>query len=122
MEISLMELNRVSNWRRISDCRSGKFAPLKGLSRSTRMTSAAHGNSTSGVEVTNVSAHGFWLLLGEEELFVSFEEFPWFKDASSEQITRIEAPSERHLYWPELDVDLAVESFRDSKKYPLISR
>jgi hypothetical protein len=31
------------------------------------------------VEVTNVSKHGFWLLLGDEELFVPFSEFPWFK-------------------------------------------
>jgi len=25
--------------------------------------------------------HGFWLLLGDEELFIPFEQFPWFKDA-----------------------------------------
>ena len=31
------------------------------------MTSAARGVSTSPVEVTNISQHGFWLLLGNEE-------------------------------------------------------
>jgi hypothetical protein len=36
----------------------------------------------SQVEVTNVSKHGFWLLLDDEELFLPFTEFPWFKDAS----------------------------------------
>jgi hypothetical protein len=56
--------------------------------------------STSQVEVTNVSPHGFWLFVGEQELFVSFKEFPWFKDASIGEISRMELPSAHHLCWP----------------------
>ena len=41
-----------------------------------------HGASTSGVEVTHVSPHGFWLLLKDEELSVPFSEFPWFKNVT----------------------------------------
>jgi hypothetical protein len=52
------------------------------------MKSATHGRSTSQVEVTNVSPHGFWLFVGEQELFVSFKDFPWFKDASIREIAR----------------------------------
>jgi len=40
------------------------------------MKSATLGKSTSGAEVTNISGHGFWLLVDDEELFVSFKEFP----------------------------------------------
>jgi len=72
--------------------------------------SAKRGLSTSEVEVTNISPHGFWLLISEHELFVSFDHFPWFKDASVSAISRVELPSPHHLYWPDLDVDLAVES------------
>jgi hypothetical protein len=36
------------------------------------------GFATSAPEVTNVSRHGFWLLLGDEELLVRFSDFPWF--------------------------------------------
>jgi hypothetical protein len=43
------------------------------------MKSVALGESTSPVEVSNISPHGFWLLLGDEELFVPFSEFPWFQ-------------------------------------------
>ena len=86
------------------------------------MKSAALGRNTSGVEVTNVSPHGFWLLLGDEELFAPFAEFPWFRDASITQICDVQRPSPHHLYWPALDVDLAVESIRDPSKYPLVSR
>ena len=86
------------------------------------MKSAALGPSTSQVEVTNVSQHGFWLFIAERELFVPFRDFPWFKDASIAAITRVELPSPHHLYWPELDVDLAVESIEHPKKYPLVSQ
>jgi Protein of unknown function (DUF2442) len=86
------------------------------------MKSAALGNSTSGPEVTNISQHGLWLLLGSEELFLSFEQFPWFQSASIGKVLHVEQPSSQHLYWPELDIDLAVESIRHPEQFPLVSR
>lgn len=86
------------------------------------MTSAALGTSTSAVEVTNISRHGFWLLLGDEELLLPFSEFPWFRDVAVGKILRVELPSSDHLYWPELDVDLVVESIRHPERFPLVSR
>jgi hypothetical protein len=74
------------------------------------------------VEATNVSKHGFWLLLGDEELFVSFSEFPWFKDAPVAKLMNVERPQPHHLYWPDLDVDLAVDSIRHPEQFPLVSR
>lgn len=86
------------------------------------MSSAAPGPSTSPVEVTNVSQHGFWLFVGEREVFVSFAEFPWFREAAIAALTNVELPSPHHLYWPDLDIDLAVESIEHPEKYPLVSR
>ena len=80
------------------------------------------GSPTSEIEVSLVSNKGFWLLLDNEELFVSYLEFPWFKQATVEQITMIERPSSNHLYWPLLDVDLSVESVRNPTLFPLISK
>lgn len=86
------------------------------------MTSGAPGPSTFPVEVTNVSPHGFWLFIGEQEVFLSFTDFPWFKDASIQALSRVELPSSHHLYWPDLDIDLAVESLAHPDRYPLISQ
>ncbi len=80
------------------------------------------GNVTSVAEITNVSKHGLWLLLGEEELFLPFEEFPWFRNATIDELTTIEWPTPDHLYWPKLDVDLAVGSIRDPAAFPLVAR
>lgn len=86
------------------------------------MTSAARGTSTSPVEVTNISQHGFWLLLEDEELFLPFSEFPWFRDVAVGKILQVELPSSDHLYWTELDLDLAVESIRHPERFPLVSQ
>src|SRR6266849_6439645 len=86
------------------------------------MKSAAPGPSTSPAEVTNVSPHGFWLFIGERELFVPFKDFPWFREASVREITNVQLPSAHHLYWPDLDIDLHVESIEHPEKFPLVSR
>lgn len=86
------------------------------------MKSTALGKNTSGAEVLNVSPHGFWLLVLAEELFVPFDQFPSFRDATIAQISKVNLPSPNHLYWPELDVDLAVESIRHPEQFPLVSR
>ncbi len=77
---------------------------------------------TSDVEVTNVSQHGFRIFIGAREVFASFAEFPWFEQASIRELTTVELPSPHHLYWPELDVDLAVDSLDHPDRYPLVSR
>jgi hypothetical protein len=51
-------------------------------------------------------------LIREEELFLPFKEFPWFKEATIAEIARVELPSPHHLYWPALDIDLAVDSLK----------
>lgn len=74
------------------------------------------------VEVTHVSKQGLRLLLGEEELMLPFADFPWFKQATIDQICDVQRPSLDHLYWPQLDVDLSVESIRYPDRFPLVSR
>ena len=86
------------------------------------MKSEQRGKSTSAIEVGNVTGHGFWLLVDGRELYLPFDQFPWFRQASIEALTRIERPSPHHLYWPILDIDLAVESIEHPERYPLVSR
>ena len=86
------------------------------------MKSETLGTSTSEVEVTQISKHGIWLLLQEKEHFLSFENFPWFKDAPVSAIHNVELLNEHHLYWPDIDVDLAVQSIEDPSLFPLLAR
>lgn len=83
------------------------------------MSLSPHGNPTSAVEVTNISSHGIWLLTQGRELFMSYDDFPWFKDASVGKIIHVEEPSLGHFYWPDLDLDLGIDSIEHPEKYPL---
>ena len=85
------------------------------------MKSKTPGRSTLKVEVTNISQHGFWLLFDDKEVFLPFDEFPWFKNAPVSEILKVKLVSPSHLYWPDLDVDLSVESIENPDRYPLIA-
>ncbi len=84
--------------------------------------SKTHGKDTSKIEITNISQHGFWLLLADRELFLPFDEFPWFKEASVSAILNVKQLSPEHLYWPALDVDLSIEAIEHPGRYPLIAK
>ena len=80
------------------------------------------GISTSQVEVTGISPHGVWLLAGEEEVLLSYEDFPWFKDVSVREILNVQEPISGHFYWPDLDLDLGMETIRHPDRFPLRAR
>jgi hypothetical protein len=86
------------------------------------MKSALRGKAISAIEVTSLGPEGFWLLVDERELFVPFKQFPWFQDARIREIMLVERPSPHHLRWPDLDIDLAVESIEHPERFPLCSR
>ena len=86
------------------------------------MSSKPHGIASSRVEVTNISSHGLWLLVGDRELFMPFEVFPWFKDAPVGKVFNVKEQSPGHLYWPELDVDVGIDTIEHPDKYPLQSK
>jgi len=72
-----------------------------------------------GAEITNVSGHCVWILIDDEELALPYSEFPWFNAATIQQIRNVLRPSTDHLYWPDLDIDLSVDSIRHPERFPL---
>jgi hypothetical protein len=86
------------------------------------MKSAKRGIATSAaVEVTSISAQGIRVVLEADELLLPLESFPWFRDATIEQILRVEQPRPGHLRWPELDIDVDVDSVVHPERYPLVA-
>ncbi len=87
-----------------------------------RAKSGRPGSDTSNLEVTDISRQGFRLRIDGRELFLAFEDFPWFRGASSSKIRHVERVNEDHLSWPDLDVDLSVESIEHPERFPLVWR
>lgn len=80
------------------------------------------GKDTSITEITNISEHGFWIFFNDHEYFLSFKDFPWFKDARVSEIVEVKLLNEDHFYWPKLDVDLELDNIKHPEKYPLIAK
>jgi len=86
------------------------------------MNSQMLGADIFQTEITNISSHGVWLLSAGKELFMSYDDFPWFKDAPIGKVLNVEEPTPGHFYWPDLDVDLGVESIEHPDRFPLTAR
>ena len=80
-----------------------------------------HGRNILETEVTNISSHGLWILSNGKEFFLSYENFPWFKDKTINDITKVVSFGQGHLYWENLDVDLSLEMIEHPERFPLQS-
>lgn len=79
-------------------------------------------NSEMKAEVTNISLFGIWILVNGEEFFMSYKEYPFFENAPIKAVAMLEVDSFGNLHWPELDVDIEIDSLRNPEDYPLIYR
>ena len=86
------------------------------------MKSSVLGKNTSQAEVQDITRHGVWLFVKGQEYLLPFKAFPWFKDAKVSAVYNVILQHQSHLYWPDLDVDLAVASIDETAAVPLVSR
>jgi hypothetical protein len=76
--------------------------------------------NTSIVEVTHISSNGTWMLLRDNEMFLSCEDLPWFKDVPVGKILNIEEPYSNHFHWPDLDMDLSSDIIQHLECFLLV--
>ena len=51
--------------------------------------------------------------------YLTYENFPWFKEVSISKILNVEQPYPGHLYWPEIDVDLSIDIIEHPERFIL---
>ena len=78
------------------------------------------GTSTSETQVVDISHLGIWIIHKGKEYFLDYEAFPWFRDAPVKHVFNVHAESESHLRWPDLDIDICLDSIEDPGAFPLI--
>jgi len=82
------------------------------------MKLAKNGKSIS-ISVENISPFGIWMFVKGREYFLSYTDYPYFKDKSIKAIQNVKLLHEFHLYWPDLDIDLEIDNLENPQKYPL---
>jgi hypothetical protein len=66
-----------------------------------------------------ISPDGIWVLASGQEHFLPFEQFPWFKKGTIDQILNVVEEHPGNYRWPDLDVDLGLNSIKNPEQYPL---
>ncbi|HBM17229.1 MAG TPA: hypothetical protein DD381_12935 [Lentisphaeria bacterium] len=85
------------------------------------MKSLKNGKDTL-VSIENISSFGIWLFVKEKEYFLSYDEYPYFKEQTIRSIQNVKLLHGFHLYWSDLDVDLEIDNLEHPEKYALKSK
>ena len=83
-------------------------APLKNNSQPT------------SVAVLMINAQGMLISVQGQDYFLSYNRVPWLRDARISSVLNVRMSGARSIEWPELDIDLEVESLRHPERYPLL--
>ena len=76
------------------------------------MKSSKHGENIL-VSVENITPFGIWLFVKGREYFLSYKDYPYFRDQTLKSIQAVQLLHGYHLYWPELDVDLEIDNLEN---------
>ena len=67
-------------------------------------------NGTTTAEVTMINARGILLFVGGKEYYLSYDRYPWFRNAKVSDVLDVTMPDEESLRWDAIDVDLEIDS------------
>jgi hypothetical protein len=51
---------------------------------------------------------------------MDYDRYPWFQEARVKEVMNVKMMGADHLYWPDLDVDLHLDSLKNPSSYPLV--
>ena len=76
-------------------------------------------NSTLA-SVLMINAQGIMISVAGNDYFLSYNRIPWMKDASIKSVLNVRMSGQNAIEWPDLDVDLEIESLKHPERYPLV--
>ena len=72
------------------------------------------------VNVLMINSQGIMLNVGGNDYFVSYNRLPWMKDATVKSVLNVQMAGKNAIEWPDLDVDLEIDSLTHPERYPLV--
>ena len=74
------------------------------------------------VGVLMINAQGIMLTVDGNDYFLSYNRVPWMKNAPISSVLNVQREGRTAIAWPDLDVDLEIESLKHPERYPLIMK
>ena len=76
----------------------------------------------TSVSVLMINAQGIMLSVCGNDYFLSYNRIPWMRDASISSVLNVKMSGHNALEWPDLNVDLEIDSLKHPERYPLIMK
>ena len=74
----------------------------------------------SEVSVLMINAQGIMLSVQGNDYFLSYNRIPWMQDAPIRNVLNVQMSGDEAIEWPDLDVDLEIDSLRHPERYLLV--
>ena len=85
------------------------------------MQTASKNNSAStSASVLMINSEGIMLSVLGRDYFLSYNRIPWMQDAPIRSVLNVQLSGSEAIVWPDLDVDLEIDSLRHPERYPLV--
>ena len=81
-------------------------------------------NNTNAISasVLMINNQGVMISVEGNDYFLSYNRVPWLKDATVRNILNIKMSGKNAIEWPDLDIDLEIDSLKHPERYPLVMR
>ena len=77
---------------------------------------------TTSVSVLMINEQGIMITVLGNDYFLSYNRVPWMKDATVRDVLNVRMEGKDAIVWPDLDVDLEIESLKHPERYPLVMK
>lgn len=68
------------------------------------------------VTVTDLTKRGFRIHFKDKQFYMSFKNYPWFADATEEEIRDVVLEFEYRVHWEALDVDFEIDQLEHPRR------
>ena len=83
-------------------------------------TNLRNNSANTSVSVLMINAQGILLSVQGQDYFLSYNRIPWMRDAAIKCVLNVQMSGRNSIEWPDLDVDLEIESLKHPERYPLV--
>ena len=83
-------------------------------------TNSRNNSKSTSVSVLMINAQGIMLSVLGNDYFISYNRIPWIQDAPIRSVLNVQMSGPTAIEWPDLDVDLEIDSLRHPERYPLV--
>lgn len=85
-------------------------------------TTLSTNTQSTSVSVLMINSQGVMIHVLGNDYFLSYNRVPWLKDARISDVLNIGMLGRNAIEWPNLDVDLEIESLKHPERYPLVMK